>query len=106
MLTKQSVLVVDASKNPIGAVLSQAGHPVLYVSRKLSPTEANYSNIEREALASLWTCKRLEQFFLGKKFILEADHKLLLYIFGPDNGLTQYSEKYQKFQNHIFHHIS
>ena len=45
--TKQSVLAVDASRNAIEAVLSQAGHPVLYVSRKLSPTETNYSNRKR-----------------------------------------------------------
>ena len=97
-LTKQSVLAVDASRNAIGAVLSQAEHPVLYVSRKLSPTETNYSNIEREALAALWACKRLEQFLSGKKFILETDHKPLLYIFGPDNALrTDISTRLMRF---------
>ena len=97
-LTKQSALAVDASRNAIGAVLSQAGHPVLYVSRKLSPTETNYSNIEREALAALWPCKRLEQFLLGNKFILETDHKLLLYVFGPDNALrTDISTRLMRF---------
>ena len=50
-LTEQSVLAVDASRNAIGVVLSQAGHPVLYVSRELSPTEANYSNIEKRGFS-------------------------------------------------------
>ena len=78
--------------------MSQAGHPVLYVSCKLSPTEANYSIIEREALAALWACKRLEQFLLGKQFILETDHKSLLYIFGPDSALrTNISTRLMRF---------
>ena len=103
-LTKQSVLAVDASRNAIEAVLSQTGHPVLYVSRKLSPTEANYSNIEREALAALWACKRLEQFLLGKNFISETDHKPLLYIFGPDIDLrTDISTRQMRFAVQMMH---
>ena len=96
-------LAVDASQNAIGAVLSQVGHPVLYVSRKLSPTEANYSNIEREALAALWACKRLEQFLLGKKFILKTDHKPL-YILGPDSALrTDISARLMRFALKMMH---
>ena len=53
-LLKYSVLTVDASEKSIGAVLSQDGHPNLFVSRTLSQTESRYSNIEREALAALW----------------------------------------------------
>ena len=83
-LSKTSVLTTDASNSSIGAVLSQDGHPVFFISRRLTRAESNYSNIEREALAVLWACKRLEQFLLGKKFIIETDHKPLIYIYNPN----------------------
>lgn len=83
--TKTSVVTVDASLNAIGAVLSQDGHPVLFVSRKLTETERRYSNIEREALAVVWACTRLQQFLLGKRFVIETDHKPLIYILGDNH---------------------
>lgn len=47
-----SELFVDASEYAIGAVLEQGGHPVTCVSRKLSTAEKNYSQTQKEALAS------------------------------------------------------
>ena len=41
-LTKEATVTTDASEKAIGGVLSQ-GHPVIYVSRKLSQAEKNYS---------------------------------------------------------------
>ena len=46
-LTKEATVTKDVSEKAIGGVLSQEGHPVIYVSRKLSQAEQNYSNIER-----------------------------------------------------------
>jgi len=40
-LSKHSVVTVDASLKSLGAVLSQDGHPNLYISRTLSPTKRN-----------------------------------------------------------------
>ena len=98
VMSKDSVVTVDASIKAIGAVLSQEGHPVLYVSRKLSETESRYSNIEREALAVIWACNRLEQFLLGKKFSIETDHKPLIYIFSPNQAVkTEVSPRLLKF---------
>ena len=49
-LTKEATVTTDASEKAIGEVLSHEGHPVIYVSRKLSQTEQEYSNYEQEAL--------------------------------------------------------
>ena len=46
-LQKEATVTTDASEKAIGGVLLQEGHPVKYVSRKLTPAEQNYSNIER-----------------------------------------------------------
>ena len=109
--TKTSTVTVDASSKAVGAVLSQEGHPVLYVSRKLDPTESRYSSIEREALGIVWACKRLEQFLLGKKFVLETDHKPLIYIFDPQQSvksdlsprLLRFSIKMMRYDYEIKH---
>ena len=50
-LQKELTVNTAASEKFIGGVLSQKGNPVIYVSRKLTPAEQNYTNIEREALA-------------------------------------------------------
>ena len=78
-LTKEATVTTDASEKALGGVLSQEGHPVIYVSRKLSQTEQNYSNIEREAPARVFVVTRLKQFLLGRRFTLQTDHKPLKY---------------------------
>ena len=46
-LEKEAIVTTDASQEAIGGILTQEGHPVIYVSRKLSKAERNYSNITR-----------------------------------------------------------
>ena len=83
-LSKPVVLTTDASEVAIAGILSQEGKPVMFVSRALSKAEQRYSNIEREALAVVWSCMRLRQLLLGRHFTLESDHKPLMKIFdGP-----------------------
>jgi len=83
-LRKPTILTVDASQQSLGAVLSQEGHPNMFISRTLNDTEKRYSNIEREALAVLWACKRLENFLLGRKFAIRTDNNPLTYILNPE----------------------
>ena len=57
---KRYVLQTDASEQGLGAVLSQIGesseeHPVAFASRKFLPREKNYSVIEKECLAIVWS---------------------------------------------------
>ena len=110
-LQKQSVLTVDASGLALGAVLTQDQHPVMFISRKLSDAEKRYSNIEREGLAVVWACKRLEQFLLGKRFVIETDHRPLTWIFGAEQPvknnvsprLLKYSLELMRFDYEIKH---
>ena len=55
--TKQVVIETDASLKGLGAVLLQEGNPVRFLSKSLTKTEADYSNIEREMLAILFACE-------------------------------------------------
>ena len=84
-----ATVTTDASEKAIGGALSQEGHPVIYVSRKLTPAEQNYSNIEREALAIVFVVTRLKQFLFGRRFTLQTDHKPLKYHFVPDEEIPK-----------------
>ncbi|KAL1276794.1 hypothetical protein QQF64_036417 [Cirrhinus molitorella] len=57
------LLQTDASNTGLGAVLSQVldgeEHPVIYISRKLTPAEQHYATVEREALAVKWAVLEL-----------------------------------------------
>nr|XP_021328817.1 uncharacterized protein LOC110439023 [Danio rerio] len=74
----------DASDRGLGAVLSQevAGveRPVLYISRKLSKSEAKYSTIEKECLAIRWAVLTLRYYLLGREFALCSDHAPLQWL--------------------------
>ena len=86
---KSTVLTTDASEKSISGILTQDGHPVMYLSKKLTGSEQNFSNIECEAYAIVWSVLRAEHILLGKKFTLCTDHKPLEYIFHPHRGLPK-----------------
>ena len=47
---KDITLITDASEHLISGILSQEGRPIMYLSRRLTSTECNYLDIEKEAL--------------------------------------------------------
>ena len=72
----------DASSFGLGAVLLQESKegwkPVAYASRSLSETEQRYAQIEKEALAITWACSKFSDYILGRRFLIETDHKPLI----------------------------
>ncbi|KAL1282699.1 hypothetical protein QQF64_001502 [Cirrhinus molitorella] len=68
----------DASDAGLGAVLSQVQdgeeHPVVFISRKLTPAERKYAAVEKEALAIKWAVLELKYYLLGRRFTLLTDH--------------------------------
>ena len=87
-------LACDASKVGIGAILyhrydNGTERPTAYVSKALTKIEEKYSQIEREAFSLVYEVKKFHQFLFGYKFTLLMNHKLLLTVFGPKNGIPE-----------------
>jgi len=81
------ILRTDASQLGLGAVLLQPSKkdfrlysPVFYASRRLRGPEVNYSTIEKEALAIYWALQKFEIYLYGREFVIETDHRPLLYL--------------------------
>ena len=81
-VTKPVTVQTDASTAGLGAVLTQDGRPVTYISRSLTPAESNYAPIELEALAIVFALTRLDQYIFGHLDVtVQTDHKPLIPIF-------------------------
>ena len=86
-------LTTDASNFAIGAILSQDNHPISYASRTLNPTEINYPTHEKELLAIVWACKYFRPYLFGHKFVINTDHKPLVWLFSlkqPNSRLIRW----------------
>ena len=91
-LSRPVELKCDTSPYGIGACLSHefedgSERPVAFASRTLSSAEKGYAQIEREALAIIFGVRHFHKFLIGRRFTLVTDHKPLVKILGPKQGI-------------------
>jgi len=85
-------LAGDTSAYGVGAVISHvfpngSERPVAYVSKTLSASERNYSQLEKEALSLIFGIHKFHQYLYGRTFTLVTDHQPLTTIFSDKKGI-------------------
>jgi len=74
--------------------------PIAFASAKLTPTQMNWSTIEREAYAVVFALRKFRNFVFGTKITIFSDHNPLMYLkeCAPKSSkLTRWSLGLQEF---------
>ena len=67
----------DASSTGLGAVLVQCDRPIYFSSRRLTNTEQQYAQIEKEMLSVVHACSKFHHLIFGRPVTVYNDHKPL-----------------------------
>ena len=77
-------LRTDASMHGVGGVLFQrvadTNQPLRFISQKFSEPATRWSVIEQEAFGIFFCVQKLQYYLRGKSFIIETDHRNLLWM--------------------------
>ena len=80
--SKPFIVMTDASKNGLGAILTQKDEfnrevVIRYASRATTGTERNYAATQLEQLGVVWAVKYFRKYLLGQPFQIYTDHQAI-----------------------------
>ena len=82
---KDFIVCTDICNDGLGGVLTQEGHIIAYVSRKLNIHEKNYVTYDLELVVVMHSLKMWCHHLIRRNFILMIDNKGLKYLFDQPN---------------------
>ncbi|CAM5166032.1 unnamed protein product [Eretmochelys imbricata] len=108
---KPFLVTTDVSERGVGVVLTQKGadqefHPVVFLSKKLSERESNWSASEKKCYAIVYALEKLRPYVWGRRFHLQTDQAALQWLHtatGNNKKLIQWSLALQDFGFDIQH---
>lgn len=74
------VIQTDALGDGIGAILTQQGKPLAFLSRSLGITKRSWSTYAREMLAIVVAIRTWRPYLLGRRFTIQTDQKSLRFL--------------------------
>ncbi|KAD6453241.1 hypothetical protein E3N88_07946 [Mikania micrantha] len=77
---KEFVVECDASSDGVGAILSQAEHPIAYFSKGFTPSTRFKSAYDRELLALVLAVQKWNHYLFGRHFLIRTDHYTLKFL--------------------------
>ena len=90
--TSPITLRTDASDYGVGGVLFQTvadiENPVAFVSKSFTEVQLRWSVIQKEAYAIFYCCTTLDYLLRDRKFVIETDHRNLLYLRKNTNSMV------------------
>uniref|UniRef100_A0A1A8I1B8 Gypsy retrotransposon integrase-like protein 1 n=1 Tax=Nothobranchius kuhntae TaxID=321403 RepID=A0A1A8I1B8_NOTKU len=111
-LSRPFKIEVDASDAGAGAVLLQQDangldHPVSYFSRKFNQSQRNYSTIEKETLALIWSLQHFHVYVCSQfTTVVFSDHNPLTFLhrmFNANQRLMRWALLLQEFDIKVRH---
>jgi hypothetical protein len=78
--TKSFTIEADASDKGVGAVLTQDGKPIAYLSKALGPRSWEFSTYEKELVAFLMAINKWRLYLQIKPFVIKTDHQSRSYL--------------------------
>ena len=87
-------IMCDASDYAVGAVLWQRidkkPTAIWYASKTLAEAQMNYTTMEKELLAVVYTLEKFRPYILGSKIVIYTDHATLKYLFSKNEAKPQW----------------
>ena len=81
---KEFEIMCEASDYAMGAVLAQRIEKIFkviyYAIKTFNESQENYTTIEKEMLAMVFTCEKFRPYILGSHVIIHIDHAAIRYL--------------------------